>query len=134
MATLEPLRDLTNREPEGTVTACCTPRASLSTTLLGPSPQGTALRRVSSVPRPRASILELPPEERHERLKTLGEPERLGRLPERLKSLGPPQWKPRAKHSPQRSRAATVGPGRDGRRCQTPRPQGERKPKPRWRI
>ncbi|CAK9081793.1 unnamed protein product [Durusdinium trenchii] len=92
MATLEPLRDLTNREPEGTVTACCTPRASLSTTLLGPSPQGTALRRVSSVPRPRASILELPPEERHERLKTLGEPERLGRLPERLKSLGPPQW------------------------------------------
>ena len=35
---------------------------------------------------------ELPPEERHERLKTLGEPERLGRLPERLKSLGPPQW------------------------------------------
>eukprot|EP00913_Durusdinium_trenchii_P029033 g27222.t1 len=58
MATLEPLRDLTNREPEGTVTACCTPRASLSTTLLGPSPQGTALRRVSSVPRPRASILD----------------------------------------------------------------------------
>lgn len=52
---------------------------------------------------------ELPPEERVERLKALGEPERLGRLPEAhrpRKSLGPPQ---------RRTRANTVRPGaRDG--------------------
>eukprot|EP00434_Breviolum_minutum_P021852 symbB.v1.2.019286.t1/scaffold1573.1/size110978/12 len=82
---------------------------------------------------PRASILELPPEERVERLKALGEPERLGRLPEAhrpRKSLGPPQ---------RRTRANTVRPGRDRQmtsQCASPRARKKAPPpgQVRWRI
>lgn len=97
--------------------------------------EGSALRpSLATAPRtPRASILELPPEERLERLKALGEPSRrLGRLPEGRTgrpSLGPPQ----------RRRAATVRPGRERGSPSAPekRPGRRKAPPPglvRWRI
>ncbi|CAJ1450361.1 unnamed protein product [Effrenium voratum] len=104
---MAPLLDISreNRENEGPGSA------NLPGT---PKSTGTCDREVrevrSRLSRVRSSILEMPPEER---LRVLGEPERLGRLPRQMRqtSLGPPQ----------RLRAQTVGPKGAQARAQTPR-------------